>query len=312
MNVFTVFETHLILLAGMCSLPLCAYRISYLLVQSPKSWYEAQSYCREKCIDLLTFDSMKQIETILNFVEDKYDDAVWFGLWKGQTQRWHWSMPSKDFYNYLPWGSKTNYNCGTYKNGSLSSDPCHYTKNSICFDENKKGAEQYILTSARMGWTEAQDYCRTNHTDLTSVRNDAEHQTIQSLANGTDVWIGLFRDPWEWSDLSNSSLRYWPVEQKIWNEGSENCGALLKNESGKWGQLPCSDRYPFLCTCEVKETTVKVIKVRISLQDSGLDLNNPTVQDNILKQLMAATGANNLTLKWRKQPSGKVFVKEIP
>lgn len=103
-----------------------------------------------------------------------------------------------------------------------------------------------------MGWTEAQDYCRTNHTDLTSLRNDSEHQTIQSLANGTDVWIGLFRDPWEWSDLSNSSLRYWPVEQKIWNEGSESCGALLKNESGKWGQLPCSDRYPFLCTCEVK------------------------------------------------------------
>uniref|UniRef100_A0A669B5N6 C-type lectin domain-containing protein n=1 Tax=Oreochromis niloticus TaxID=8128 RepID=A0A669B5N6_ORENI len=109
-----------------------------------------------------------------------------------------------------------------------------------------------LITQTRMGWTEAQDYCRTNHTDLTSVRNDAEHQTIQSLANGTDVWIGLFRDPWEWSDLSNSSLRYWPVEQKIWNEGSENCGALLKNESGKWGQLPCSDRYPFLCTCEVK------------------------------------------------------------
>lgn len=38
----------------------------------------------------------------------------------------------------------------------------------------------------------------------------------------------------------------------------------------------------------VIETTVKVIKVRISLQDSGLDLNNPTVQDNILKQVSLA------------------------
>lgn len=116
----------------------------------------------------------------------------------------------------------------------------------------KKGAEQYILSSATMGWSEAQNYCRTNHTDLTSVRNDAEHQIIQSLANGMDVWIGLFKDPWEWSDQSNSSLRYWPVEQKIWTEETEHCGALMKNESGKWGQLPCSNKYPFLCVCKVK------------------------------------------------------------
>ncbi|XP_005951675.1 secretory phospholipase A2 receptor [Haplochromis burtoni] len=306
-----VLETHLILLAGMCFLPLYPYQIQNFLFYSPKTWYEAQSYCREKCIDLLTFDNMKQIETIVNFLENKYNDAVWFGLWKGKTQRWHWSMPSNDFYNYLPWGSNTNYNCGTYENRSLSSDPCHYAKNFICFDGKKKGAEQYILSSATMGWSEAQNYCRTNHTDLTSVRNDAEHQIIQSLANGMDVWIGLFKDPWEWSDQSNSSLRYWPVEQKIWTEETEHCGALLKNESGKWGQLPCSNKYPFLCVCKVKETTVKVIKLRISLQDSGLDLNNPTIQENILKQLMASTGAN-INLKWRKQSSGKIFIKEIP
>lgn len=116
----------------------------------------------------------------------------------------------------------------------------------------KKGAAQYILSSATMGWSEAQNYCRTNHTDLTSVRNDAEHQIIQNLANGMDVWIGLFKDHWEWSDQSNSSLRYWPVEQKIWNEETERCGALLKNESGKWGQLPCSNKYPFFCACKAK------------------------------------------------------------
>lgn len=127
----------------MCFLPLYPYQIQNFLFYSPKTWYEAQSYCREKCIDLLTFDNMKQIETIVNFVENKYNDAVWFGLRKGQTQRWHWSMPSKDFYNYLPWGSNTNYNCGTYGNGSLSSDPCHYAKNFICFDGKRVPQLQY-------------------------------------------------------------------------------------------------------------------------------------------------------------------------
>lgn len=47
----------------------------------------------------------------------------------------------------------------------------------------------------------------------------------------------------------------------------------------------------FLLICSfplIIETTVKVIKVRISLQDSGLDLNNPTIQENILKQVSLA------------------------
>lgn len=127
----------------MCFLPLYPYKIQNVLFYSPKTWYEAQSYCREKCIDLLTFDNMKQIETIVNFLENKYNDAVWFGLWKGKTQRWHWSMPSNDFYNYLPWGSNTNYNCGTYENRSLSSDPCHHAKNFICFDGKRVPQLQY-------------------------------------------------------------------------------------------------------------------------------------------------------------------------
>uniref|UniRef100_A0A3Q4HP26 C-type lectin domain-containing protein n=1 Tax=Neolamprologus brichardi TaxID=32507 RepID=A0A3Q4HP26_NEOBR len=263
------------------------------------TWSEAQNICREQCFDLATINDMREMETLLEVVKDKYDDAVWIGLSKGTTQR-----------RYLLWNSITDDNCAVSRNGYLNIYSCmskkysyilntqrmvwtaardfcraHYTDLTSLRNDAEyqivqqvaNGNEVYVglfrdpwvwsgqtdssfrywnpdmlvrtddTENSTMGWSEAQNYCRTNHTDLTSVRNDAEHQIIQNLANGMDVWIGLFKDHWEWSDQSNSSLRYWPVEQKIWNEETERCGALLKNESGKWGQLPCSNKYPFFC-----------------------------------------------------------------
>ncbi|KAG9329602.1 hypothetical protein JZ751_003506, partial [Albula glossodonta] len=52
-----------------------------------------------------------------------------------------------------------------------------------------------------------------HHTDLASVRNQTENQEIQQIATGWEVWIGLFREPWKWSDQSSSSYRYWYTEQ---------------------------------------------------------------------------------------------------
>lgn len=102
-----------------------------------------------------------------------------------------------------------------------------------------------------MFWHVARDYCRTHHTDLSSVRNEEEDQIIQEVAGRQHVWLGLFRDPWEWSDQTYSSFRYWKAGQKVGiNLNKEGCVALLKSESGRWGELPCDEAHPFLCNCE--------------------------------------------------------------
>ncbi|KAG7216440.1 hypothetical protein INR49_001926 [Caranx melampygus] len=212
MNIVAAMEriSHLtLLLSGLCSLTSCVPQHQYVLVTTPKTWYEAQSYCRENCLDLATIDDMEEMERLLRDVEDKYDDGLWIGLHTGAALLWYWSLADKDFYkegerSYLVWGGK------------------------------KHDGEQYVLKTTSLTWTQARDYCRTYHSDLASVRNEAESQIILKVAKGLKVWVGLFRDPWIWSDGTYSSLRHWKADQSIYiKSGTTSCAAVLKSESGK-------------------------------------------------------------------------------
>uniref|UniRef100_A0A3Q0T6E7 C-type lectin domain-containing protein n=1 Tax=Amphilophus citrinellus TaxID=61819 RepID=A0A3Q0T6E7_AMPCI len=82
--------------------------------------------------------------------------------------------------------------------------------------------------------------------NLTSLRNDAEYQMVQEAVSGFEVWIGPFRDSWEWSDQTDSSFRYWKASQRV-PFNISNCSGLVKTASGRWGELSCEDTYPFLC-----------------------------------------------------------------
>uniref|UniRef100_A0A4W6CHP3 C-type lectin domain-containing protein n=1 Tax=Lates calcarifer TaxID=8187 RepID=A0A4W6CHP3_LATCA len=109
----------------------------------------------------------------------------------------------------------------------------------------------YARTPHMLSWTAARDYCRKDLTDLASVRNEEELQIIQKIAGDFPVWVGAFKDPWEWSDQTYSSFRYWRESEKVRiNPDEETCVGLFKSDYGKWGQRPCNEMQPFLCSCE--------------------------------------------------------------
>ncbi|KAG7220347.1 hypothetical protein INR49_010183 [Caranx melampygus] len=176
----------------------------------------------------------------------------------------------------------------------------------------KLGEERYVLHATNLTWTSARDHCRKYHTDLASVRNEAESQIIQKVAQDRTVWVGLFRDRWTWSDGFYSSFRYWRPSEKVFVRESENyCAAVLRSESGKWGAQPCGEVYPFICNVRVMR---RIIKVRIRSQDSELEQNNPAVEEDLLQQIRqqlgGTIGTENFRLRWKKYPDGRVFVKE--
>ncbi|XP_034466326.1 macrophage mannose receptor 1-like [Hippoglossus hippoglossus] len=319
MNFITTMEKifHLILLLpGLCSLCTSLPQHRFVLVQTPKTWLEAQSYCRSKCVDLATIDDLGEMTTALTVVEGRYDDAVWIGLRKGNLKKWHWSLSDKDFYkegerDYLHWGRTNAHNCGSQKDGKLFTTSCDTLLYSVCFDGEKPVGEQHVLSTEKLMWRVARDYCRRRHTDLASVRNKEETQRILELVAGMRVWIGLYRDPWVWSDKTYSSLRFWNADQSVYTSNVKTCVALLKSESGRWGERSCGKAQPFLCSCPLVRS---FFKVRITSQSSVLELNKPEVLDEILKQLQLELGIVNTTdgfsVRWTKQPDGRVLIKE--
>ncbi|XP_029112231.1 C-type mannose receptor 2-like [Scleropages formosus] len=135
-------------------------------------------------------------------------------------------------------------------NGKWNDIPCNSRSSNgffICYETN----QSYIfINQSNRTWMEAQRYCRENHTDLVSVRNQTENDLIHGMINvGTFVWIGLYKDYWQWSDQRNSSFRYWAPGKPDNNTGNENCtvASITQTLNGTWDDRQCGENHPFLC-----------------------------------------------------------------
>ncbi|CAK6982039.1 macrophage mannose receptor 1-like, partial [Scomber scombrus] len=294
--------------------------VTFILILRPMSWTEAQSYCRANYTDLATVRNEAENQEVKNLTDG---EKVWIGLFR-DSWKWSDGSNSSFRYwaSGEPHNNVGKEDCVAVNfnhSGGWEDWNCGYNKPFICSKD-----VTFILITRPMSWTEAQSYCRANYTDLATVRNEAENQEVKNLAGGQSVWIGLFRDSWKWSDGSNSFFRYWVSGEPNNYRGKKACVAMNFHRSGRWGdwnlftaptteepnwtlrpfptsvpsasttattQSSISSSGSFTPSSSFPETTeqsaeiVPKHKMRVSVKmNSALDLNNPEVMEEVLKQ----------------------------
>ncbi|XP_073670275.1 C-type mannose receptor 2-like [Paramisgurnus dabryanus] len=241
-----------VLLIALCSLSECIQR-RYHHINVKKNWTEAQRYCRENYTDLATVNNINDMNQLMKSIDHSLwmssnDVFVWIGLKRSSVYKWKWSLGDPVKYtNWYNGDSNGGDNCTYMRDGSWHHQSCNTNMRFICYNESSKG---FIIDGSSVSWRAAQIFCRQHHTDLTSVRNQTENQQIQKIMKDTnisEVWIGLFNDSWEWSDESNSTFRYWGLNQPNINGSSEDCTAVRMKEQGQMHDLSCSSYLTFVC-----------------------------------------------------------------
>uniref|UniRef100_A0A671Y811 C-type lectin domain-containing protein n=1 Tax=Sparus aurata TaxID=8175 RepID=A0A671Y811_SPAAU len=200
---------------------------------------------------------------------------------------------------------------GVNDDGLWNDHSCKARYKSVCMDVRGLNVK-FVYIATDMTWTEAQSYCRKHHTDLASVRNAAENQKVDDVIPAEQsAWIGLFRDSWKWSDGSFSSFRYWAPGEPNNVGGNQACVVAGLGGDGKWSDDSCDNKKPFVCYTTISK---HIIKVRLVREDSSLDLNDPAVMEQMLKEVQQRLEdqgvKGDVKLSWRKQADGKVFHKE--
>ncbi|XP_058272164.1 C-type mannose receptor 2-like [Hemibagrus wyckioides] len=259
----------------------------YVPVYQQMNWTEAQRYCREHYTDLTSVRSETENQKIRSLFVDYNDDNDYYfyyyyyyysGFWIGMYRTSLWSDQSNSsFSNWKP-GQPDNYSqnksCAAvsfnndYYYGKWTDENCDQAFPFLCYSTmSSNSSHQYWFVNENKTWTEAQRYCRENYTDLATIDNMEEMNTLLDTVNGSYsglAWIGLHDDldSWRWSldddafyQEGERDFRGWSHQPDNYN-GNEMCVSM--GYGGKWYDRPCTDRKSFVCYNGMNNTYVMI------------------------------------------------------
>lgn len=110
----------------------------------------------------------------------------------------------------------------------------------------EQNGKTYVYVSTLKTWSSAQAYCREHHVDLAVIESAEENSKVYSAKPGAaDVWIGLYRVPWTWSDGSQSTFRSWASGQPDNYGLKQYC--VSDHPIYGWNDRSCDEKMTFIC-----------------------------------------------------------------
>uniref|UniRef100_A0AAV2JH22 C-type lectin domain-containing protein n=1 Tax=Knipowitschia caucasica TaxID=637954 RepID=A0AAV2JH22_KNICA len=201
----------------------------YYFINQSKSWSEAQQYCREHFTDLATIEREEDLSRVhipagqVAWIGLHDDPAAWFQVMTNASNSWRWSVTG-----------------ATSPGGFQNWKTVNPDKWAV-----QSGVKQFfLLNDISRTWLGCQSVCRQNYTDMAQIESAEENQAAGAglLYN---TWIGLYRNIWLWSDLSNSSFRNWKLGSPKNENNNEHC--VHMNEDGQMQDDTCSEPQKFIC-----------------------------------------------------------------
>uniref|UniRef100_A0AAV2L215 C-type lectin domain-containing protein n=1 Tax=Knipowitschia caucasica TaxID=637954 RepID=A0AAV2L215_KNICA len=272
----------------------------YHFINQSKSWGEAQQYCREHFTDLATIQRAEDLSRVHipagheAWIGLHDDPAAWFNVMTNASNSWRWSATGAT----SP-GGYQNWKSGYPNNAGV-----------------QEGVKQFFLgNSTRRSWPGCQSVCRDQYQDLAQIESAEENQAVTTaLSGGYNGWIGLYRNTWLWSDLSNSSFRNWISGSPNNINNDEHC--VHMNKDGQMEDDTCSKPLMFVCHeaedyCPDSELVFAVKPRRSVLQtqmriQTDVDLSDAAVSEQLLKllqeRLQEKLPGTDFKLRWSKAP----------
>lgn len=251
----------------------------YRLYEEGKTWIQAQSFCREREVDMATVGNMEELKLLVEALAQKRG-TFWIGLSRVETHQWGWSDGSTSLTSYYRDLGNADGDCvwiEAQKSGHF--DHCGNQMPFVCYEYDEHGKEQYIVYKDLKSWQEAQTYCREHHKDLAKVSSPAQWNVSHSTE--TRFWIGLFRDMWKWSDGNSTSFRNWNPGQPDNHQNSQGCAIINTGLQMRWDDISCNNQNHFFCYTYSK---IKRFMIKLSLS-SKVDLSLPGQAEFLLQQL---------------------------
>ncbi|KAK2863599.1 hypothetical protein Q5P01_003132 [Channa striata] len=265
--------------SGLCVVSSHAER-RYHFIYEHKNLTEARSYCREHYTDLATVETLEDVNTLTamanlsQMIYSSNNYRAWIGLYD-DVNSWRWSLADAAFYKPEEADFK-NWADGEPNNDRSVERCADMYGNGFWNDED-----------CEMPFSSVCSDCRGSNVTFVLVNTPMSWARAQNYCRTHYTDLASVRNMTENQKVAGLT----PSGKKVW--------IGLFRDSWKWFDVVSHKR---------------VVKVRLEKQSSSLNLNDPAVLGDILKQFeqkLMDKGLNGaVRLSWVTQSDGNVFHEE--